>query len=119
MVGHKAHCPGVQTPRWWGANLTHTFAAVTQQRAAGRLNRLGEESPVSSPTIQFIHSTKALTTNLFLQEQGRRVGGLASTGKRGSTKLSFHREGGVVGEVWCLCWVLMWVLLLGGVLLCL
>ena len=84
MVGHKAHHPGAQTPRWWGANLTHTFAAVTQQRAAGHLNRLGEESPVSSPTIQFIHSTKALTTNLFLQEQGRHMGGLGLNGEEGA-----------------------------------
>ena len=97
MVGHKAHRPGAQTPRWWGANLTHThtFAAVAQQRAAGRLNRLGEESPVSSPTIQLIHSTKALTTNLFLREQGRHVGGLASTGKRGLDQAVFLSWGGV------------------------
>ena len=117
MVGHKTHCPGVQTPRWWGANLTHTFAVVTQQRAASRLNCLGEESPVFSPTILLIHSTKALTTNLFSQEQGRHVGGLASMRKRRLDQAIFLLWGGVVGGVWCLCWVLMWVLLLGGVLL--
>ena len=106
MVGHKAHRPSAQTPRWWGANLTHThtFAAVAQQRAAGRLNCLGEESPVSSPTIQLIHSTKALTTNLFLREQGRRVGGLASTGKRGLDQAVFSSWGG------CSWWSVVFVL---------
>ena len=104
MVGHKAHHPGVQTPRWWGVNLIHTFAVVTQQRAAGCLNRLGEESPVSSPTIQLIHTTKALTTNLYLREQGQCVGGLASTGKRGLDQAVFSLWGG------CSWWGVVFVL---------
>ena len=93
MVGHKAHCPGAQTPRWWGANLTHTFAAVTQQRAAGRLDLVDGETQSPHQSSNFSTPLGPSCFKPFSIERVDMWGAKPQRGRGGSTSPSFLRGG--------------------------